>query len=80
MSLAIAQALQFELTLRQVDVIGRWEKARDLNAGGITNRGKRCVDGLLWSHIGTDGILDKATSKTGQNAVHDTNAYPFLRK
>lgn len=80
MSIALAQALQFELTLRQIDVIGRWEKARDVNAGGITDRGKRWVDGLLWSHIGADGVLDKETSKTGQNAVHDTNAYPFLRK
>ena len=80
LSIAIAQALQFELTLRQIDVIGRWEKTDNVRSGGIIHRGKRWVDGLLWSHIDAHGVLDKETSKTGQRAQHDTMAYPFLRK
>ena len=38
-SMALAQALQFELTLRQVDVIGMWEKNADHLDGGILDRG-----------------------------------------
>lgn len=81
LSIAIAQALQFELTLRQIDVIGIWEP---LQSGddktGIVDRGKRWGGGLLWSHIDAEGILKKVTTKTGQIAEHDTMMYPFLRK
>lgn len=80
-SIALAQALQFELTLRQIDVIGRWERSEDMKAGGIIDRGQRWRDGLLWSHIDANGILTKPTSKVdGVTAEHDTNQYPFLRK
>lgn len=78
-SIAVAQAFQFELTLRQIDVIGRWEKIDDPKSGGIVDRGQRWRDGLLWSDIDESGLLTKFTSKTGQEAEHDTTAYPFLR-
>lgn len=81
LSIALAQALQFELTLRQIDVIGRWEKVSDSNAGGIVDRDQRWRDGLLWSDIDENGILIKTTSKVDDVvAEHDTMAYPFLRK
>lgn len=78
-SIAIAQAFQFELTLRQIDVVGRWEKIDNPKSGGIVDRGQRWRDGLVWSDIDEHGILSKDTSKTGQAAGHDTTAYPFLR-
>lgn len=79
-SIALAQALQFELTLRQIDVIGRWEKMDDARDGGIVDRGQRWRDGLLWAHLNADGILNKPTSKIeGVTAEHDTMQYPFLR-
>lgn len=81
LSIALAQALQFELTLRQIDVIGRWEKVADAKAGGIVDRGQRWRDGLLWSDIDENGILLKTTSKVDDVvAEHDTMAYPFLRQ
>jgi hypothetical protein len=81
LSIALAQALQFELTLRQIDVIGRWEKVTDANAGGIVDLGQRWRDGLLWSHLDENGILTKTTSKVDDVvAEHDTMAYPFLRE
>lgn len=80
LSIALAQAIQFELTLRQIDVIGLWVKTDQLDGGGITYRGQRWQDGLLWSHLDSNGILTKITSKTGKVAEHDTNAYPFLRQ
>ncbi|PYE25054.1 hypothetical protein C8J32_1047 [Rhizobium sp. PP-CC-3A-592] len=79
LSIALAQALQFELTLRQIDVIGRWEDAEEVGIGGIVYRGQRWRDGLLWSDIDDKGVLVKATSKTGKVAEHDTMQYPFLR-
>lgn len=80
-SIALAQALQFELTLRQIDVIGRWEKSEDYRDGGILDRGQRWRDGLLWSHLDANGILTKPTSKVdGVVAEHDTMQYPFLRE
>ncbi|WP_160006884.1 site-specific integrase [Rhizobium sp. 18055] len=80
-SVALAQALQFELTLRQVDVIGVWEKIEDSHFSGIIYRGKRWQDGLLWSHLSADGILQKATTKVdGVDLLHDTTQYPFLRQ
>lgn len=80
-SIAIAQVLQFELTLRQVDVIGLWEPLKDTDTvDGIISRQQRWSGGLSWSHIDSDGILKKITTKTGQEAEHDTMAYPYLRE
>lgn len=79
-SIALAQALEFELTLRQIDVIGRWENIEGENFGGIVDRGRQWRDGLLWSHLNEHGILTKTTSKVDDVvAEHDTMAYPFLR-
>jgi len=39
---------------------------------------ERWTGGLTWSHIDSDGILSKVTTKTGQIAEHDTKAYPYL--
>jgi hypothetical protein len=82
-SMAQAQALQFELTLRQADVIGQWEPS-DGRGGGIIDRGQQWSGGVAWNHIDSDGILRKETTKqldpnTIHVAEHDTNAYPFLR-
>lgn len=75
-SLALAQAMQFELTLRQIDVIGEWEP--DNGQGGIVSRGKRWSGGAGWNHISAAWVLTKRTTKTGQEAMHDITAYPFL--
>lgn len=84
LSMAIAQALQFELTLRQIDVIGEWEPC-ETGDGGIVDRGRRWSGGVLWSHINEVGVLEKTTTKQLARseihvAMHDTMAYPFLRK
>lgn len=80
-SMALAQALQFELTLRQVDVIGMWEKNADHLDGGILDRGQRWRDGLTWANLDQNGILRKQTTKVEDvTAEHDTKEYPFLQK
>ena len=78
-SIAIAQALQFELTLRQIDVIGEWVPTT-ADQHGIVDRGDRWQGGLLWSHLDAHGVIMKDTTKTGFRAQHDTMAYPYLRQ
>jgi hypothetical protein len=43
--LALAQALQFEGTLRQIDVIGEWVSDPERPSG------TRWANGLLWQHF-----------------------------
>ncbi len=69
-SVALATVLQFELSLRQKDVIGEWEPA-PLAEGGILYRGRRWTTGLMWSSIDADGILRKTTSKRRVEVEHD---------
>lgn len=69
-SIAMAQALQYDLNLRQIDVIGEWVVDID-NTNGIRNnvkntrQPKRWTTGLTWSHI-DDLILSKLISKTAR--------------
>lgn len=76
--IALAQALQFELTLRQVDVIGVWKKTEDIHAGGILDRGQRWRDGLLWAHLDSNGVLKKETTKVDDVIAerHDAVSVP----
>lgn len=77
-SIALAQALQFELTLRQKDVIGEWLPGGAEGNGAIVAAGRRWANGLLWSHIGADGVLRKITTKTGAEAVFEISRYPLV--
>jgi hypothetical protein len=69
-SVALATVLQFELSLRQKDVIGEWEPA-PLAEGGILHRGTRWVNGLTWANIDTKNILRKTTTKRSVDVEHD---------
>jgi len=68
--LALAQALQFEGTLRQIDVIGEWLPDPERRCG------MRWANGLLWQHI-RDYVVVKDTTKTGQEASIDFKLYPL---
>lgn len=72
-SIAIAKALQFELTLRQIGVTGEWSTTRE-TASGTTDCGQRWSGGAQWSDIDRGRVLRKKTTKPGQVAVHDANA------
>jgi hypothetical protein len=79
-SVALAQAIAFDLTLRQRDIIGEWTVNADPNAGGITDSRFRWDRGLLWSDIDARGVLKKATSKSnGKKIVEfDLRRYPLV--
>lgn len=74
-SVAIAQALQFELGLRQIDIIGEWH-GEDVQ-GGIVAHGRRWAGGIVWQEI-SGGILRKRTSKTGAVGEWDLTLCPLV--
>jgi hypothetical protein len=80
-SVALGVAAQFEFTLRQIDVIGEWEKiggAKAAAAGAILDRGQVWRPGLRFEDFAT-GVLDLTTSKTSTAAVFDVTAYPLFQ-
>jgi hypothetical protein len=76
----LALMLQFELSLRQKDVIGEWVKAGDGSREGIMDGQWRWQWGLTWNHIDGDWLLKKPTSKSNGSRIaeHDLKAYPSL--
>lgn len=76
-SVALATVLQFELAMRQKDVIGEWEPSRDAR-GGITFRDTRWVNGLVWSDIDSNMVLRKVHTKTGFEVQHDLKLHPAV--
>ena len=76
-SMALGVTLQFELGMRQKDVIGEWVKAPGTD--GIRDRkGKRWVNGLTGMHFDDTGHLRKRTTKTGAKVEHTIDDYPEL--
>lgn len=76
-SIALATVLQFELSMRQKDIIGEWEPAADTE-GGIVYRNRRWTNGITWADIGYDMVLRKVTTKTGAHVEHDLTLYPTV--
>lgn len=77
-SLAMAAALMFDTSLRQTDVIGKWEPAPDAKAtGGYVHAGRRWSGGVLWQDI-TAGRLTKRTTKTGAKANFTVADFPLV--
>ncbi|MDE4912779.1 integrase [Methylobacterium sp. 092160098-2] len=83
-SIALAVALQFELGLRQKDVIGEWVRPtpaqRSAIAGAIADGVWVWQWGLTWNHINAEHLLEKPTSKSnGQEvAAHDLRLHPEI--
>ncbi|AWN38556.1 hypothetical protein [Methylobacterium radiodurans] len=81
-SIALAVTLQFELSLRQKDVIGEWIKptaeARAAISGAITAGAWVWEWGLMWSHIDAALRLAKPTSKSNGSEIaeHDLRLHP----
>lgn len=75
-SIGLGQALQFELGLRQIDVIGQWVRISS-NTGGIVRRGRLWTGGITWADLTTDRLAMR-TSKTGQEGQWNPNLCPLL--
>lgn len=64
-SVALATAVQFETTLRQWDVIGRWLPLADATPSAVHWKGQKWA-GLTWANIGADMVLRTRPTKTAQ--------------
>lgn len=62
-SIALAQAIQFDLMLRQKDVIGEWVPLGEPGVSDVTFRSNKWLRGLRWEEIDVNRVLRHVTSK-----------------
>jgi len=82
-SVAIGVAAQFEMTLAQIDYIGKWEtlkKARNLGKDDIVKGTKIWRPGLRYEDFMPSMVLDMTRSKTSVAAIYDLNEYPLFMR
>jgi len=62
-SIALAQAFQFELMLRQKDVIGEWAPIAEKGISYLQADGLKWLRGIRWEEIDQNMVLRHVTSK-----------------
>ncbi len=62
-SIALAQAFQFELMLRQKDVIGEWVPQTEPGMSDVFDGNDKWLWGIRWSEVDANMILRHTTSK-----------------
>lgn len=62
-SIALAQAIQFELLLRQKDTLGEWVPEAEPGESYVHYNGQKWLRGLVWESIDDNLILRHKTSK-----------------
>lgn len=77
-SVALAQALQFELTLRQKDVIGEWVALDEPGLSGVVWNRQKWLSGIRWEEITDDLLLTHTSSKTAVETVFDLKSSPMV--
>jgi hypothetical protein len=77
-SIALAQAFQFELMLRQKDVIGEWVPKSETGTSDVVWHGQKWLRGIRWSEISDDLILTHITSKRQKPIVVDLKLAPMV--
>lgn len=88
-SIALAQALQFELMLRQRDVVGEWVPMSEPGISDIMIPQGKWLRGLRWDEIDENMILRHVTSKRSKMlevdlklapmVIEELEIYPFKR-
>jgi hypothetical protein len=82
-SIALAQAIQFELKLRPIDVIGEWVPMSDPSPSDIVWGNEKWIRGLRWSDIDDKmvlrfSIVDRLKRK--MNFTVDLTGLPMVRQ
>lgn len=77
-SIALAQALQFELLLRQKDVIGEWVPEKEMGETDVRHDGEKWLRGLRWDSIDESLILKHRTSKKQKILEIDLKLAPMV--
>lgn len=77
-SIALAQAFQFECTLRQKDILGELVPLSEPGVSDVTWGGYKWLHGLRWSEIDQNMILRHVTSKTGKEVEINLHNAPLV--
>jgi hypothetical protein len=78
-SIALAQALQFDLRARQRDVIGQWVPVSEPGISVIDPyHARKWLRGLRWEEISNAMFLSHPASKTGKPIERDLTLYPMI--
>lgn len=77
-SIALAQAFQFEVMLRQKDVIGEWIPTAEPGLSDVTAGNDKWMCGLRWSEIDGNLILRHTTSKRQKDIEVDLRLAPMV--
>lgn len=76
--IAMAQAFQFEVMLRQRDVIGEWVPLAEEGTSDVTWKGQKWIRGIRWSEIDENMILIHTTSKKQKPLEFDLRLAPMV--
>lgn len=77
-SIALAQAFQFECTLRQKDVIGEFVPLSEPGISDMIHRGQKWLRGIVWQEIDENLILRHVTSKKQKETEVDLKLAPMV--
>lgn len=77
-SIALAQAFQFDLMLRQKDVIGEWVPGSEPGISDVTLGTDKWIMGIRWSEIDQNLTLRHTTSKRGKDLEVNLRLAPFV--
>jgi hypothetical protein len=79
-SIALAQAFQFELVLRQRDVIGQWLPESEPGDSDIRYNGLKWCAGIRWSEVADDMVLRHITNKRKKPMAADLKLCPMIQE
>jgi integrase len=74
----MAQAFQFECTMRQKDIIGEWVPINEPGISDVIYRGRKWLRGLRWEEIDENLVLRHVTSKKDKEAEVDLKLAPMV--
>jgi hypothetical protein len=77
-SIALAQAIQFGLMLRQKDVIGEWVPMNEPGVSAVHSGNNKWLRGITWNEINENFILTHITSKRQKEIVVDLKLDPMI--
>lgn len=78
-SIALAQAIQFEGTFRQKDIIGEWVPIDEKGVSDVTSRDYgKWLRGIRWHKISHDLVLTHITSKKQKEVTVDLKLAPMV--
>lgn len=77
-SIALAQAIQFEGTLRQKDVIGEYVPVQEPGISSVTDGSEKWLRGIDWREIDENFVLRHITSKRQKLITIDLRNAPMV--